>query len=393
MEMPGKGRLVLAQRANVDRYPPVLHQIRLLGQSDGITVVDSISSSEHDEIQTAPEVRRVRVREAQIDGRASLLRRVTKGFAFARTFKRELASFPDVAIAYDADTAATLLRSPRIRMTKRVVHLHESLDLSSVGRSTGLSVRYLQKRLARADLVIIPDAHRAQMVTSACRLVKEPLVVMNCPLLIPQLPESRLLPALQERGITTQNIAHYQGAIGPDHYLDTIISSMTRWPSDAVFVIVGSAREEYRSTLQMHAASLGVAERVVWMGRVPYRDLLSYTIGAAVGLSFFEPTNDNFRYSAGASNKRFEYVALGIAQATNSSAGVDEIFGRPGLAVLLDRVDPQSIGDAIGLLLSDAHRRKEMGQRARRAHLSVNNYEVQFAPVVSRLESWRRVGA
>jgi len=393
MKARGKGKLLLAQRANVDRYPPVLHQARLLGERFDISVVDSVASVALDDVQTAPEVRRVRVHEARSDGRASILRRATRAFAFARTVKRELSAVPDVAIAYDADTAALLLRAPRTLSTKRVVHLHEALDLTEVGRSTRLSARYLLKNLPRADLVIIPDAHRAQMVRSACGLSTEPLVVMNCPLLIPQLPASRLLPALRERGIITSNIAHYQGAIGPDHCLDTIISSMPRWPKDAVFVIVGSAREDHRQQLQELAGSLGVAERVIWLGRVPYGELFSYTVGATVGLTFLESTTDNWRFSAGASNKRFEYAALGIAQITNAGAGMEETFGRPGLAVLLDTLEPRSMGDAIAALLSDPDRRARMGDLARMAHLSLNNYEAQFAPVVSRLDSWRRAEA
>jgi len=50
------------------------------------------------------------------------------------------------------------------------------------------------------------------------------------------------------------------------------------------------------------------------------------------------------------------------------------------------------MGEAIGALLSDPNRRTEMGERARRAHLSVNNYERQFAPVISRFDSWRGAG-
>ena len=115
-------------------------------------------------------------------------------------------------------------------------------------------------------------------------------------------------------------------------------------------------------------------------------------MGAAVGLTFLELTTDNCRFSAGASNKRFEYAALGIAQVTNAGAGMEEIFGRPGLATLLDRLDPQSMGDAIGALLSNPNRRAEMGERARRAHLSVNNYEAQFAPVVSQTRLVAKLG-
>lgn len=384
-----RGTSLLAQRANIDRYPPVLSQLRLLAGRFDSTVVDSISALEPDDFQTAPNVMRLRLRGEGFDSRFSLANRFSEFRAFSRRVRQQLALGPHVAVAYDADAAAVLLRSPRgTNSTKRIVHLHELLEPSTASRSTRLSIGFLVRKLSRADLVVVPDSQRARVVAAQCGLPNEPLVAMNCPLRLAELPESRLLPSLRERGFTTSRIAHYQGAIGPDHHLETIISSMPHWPSDAVFVIVGAAREEYRLKLEQLAAARGVAARVIWLGRVPYRELLSYSIGASVGLTFLEPTTENWRLSAGASNKRFEYAALGIAQITNAGPGMEEVFGRPEIAVILDQLDPQSMGNAIGGLLSNATRNAAMGERARLAHLSTNNYERQFSPVLEQLESW-----
>jgi len=213
---------------------------------------------------------------------------------------------------------------------------------------------------------------------------------MNCPPLLHMLPDSRLIPALRDRGVTTRHIVHYQGAVGPAHGLETIVASMKFWPADSVFVVIGGGSEEYRERLEALAASVAAAERLIFLGRVPYCEVLSFAVGAAVGLTFLESTADNWRFCAGASNKRFEYAALGIAQVTNSGAGMDELFGKPGLAVLVDSLDPATIGQAVAELLGDPRGAKEMGERARSAHLRTNNYEYQFAPVQEVIESWLR---
>jgi hypothetical protein len=382
--------VLLAQRANVDRYPPVLHQLRILAESGDVTVLDRMANVEREEVQAPAEVERLRIRfEAENGGRFSSLHHITDAFAFARTYNRLIAREPDIAISYDEDTAALLLHLSHGRPAlKRVVHLHELPETTTAGRITRISMRYLLRSLNRADMVVLPDAHRAKVITEEFRLTQEPFVVMNCPALLPALPSSRLIPALCERGIVSSKVVHHQGSIGPAHYLDTIISSMKYWPSDAVFVMLGAGREEYFQRLRALAASIGVDERVIFLGRVPYGEVLSYAVGATLALTLLEPTIDNQRFSAGASNKRFEYAALGIPQVTNADPGMNKIFGDPGFAVLLEDVNPETIGSAVARILANPEAASEMGRRARAAHLSINNYEKQFEPVVSQFNSW-----
>lgn len=385
-----KSQILLAQRANIDRYPPVLHQIRLLASSADITVLDRKATSEKDEAGTSEGIERIRVPfNAEDRGGLSPVRRLGEAFAFARNYDELLTRRPDISIAYDEDTAAVLLRSSFARLRlRRVVHLHELPEPTTAGITTRLSMRYLRRTLRRADMVIIPDADRARIVASKFKLSKDPFVVMNCPTLLSRVPSSKLIRALHDRGINSENIVHYQGSIGPAHYFEDIITSMRFWPADSVFVVVGSGREEYLRKLRTIAASIGVENRVIFLGRVPYREVLDYAVGATVGLTLLEPTIDNQLFCAGASNKRFEYAALGIPQIANDDPGMDEVFGKAGTAVLLKRIDPELIGRTVESLLSNREGAADMGRRARVAHLSVNNYERQFAPVLEQFRSW-----
>jgi hypothetical protein len=163
---------------------------------------------------------------------------------------------------------------------------------------------------------------------------------------------------------------------------------MIHWPADSIFVVIGGSENEYRAHLRQVAASVGVSSRVQYIDRVPYSEVLSYAVGATVGITLLEPRIKNWRYSAGASNKRFEYAALGIAQVTNAGPGMDEVFGQAQVASLLDTVGPASIGQEIARLLSTPAATAAMGAHARAAHLRANNYDAQFAPVLQIIESW-----
>jgi len=129
------------------------------------------------------------------------------------------------------------------------------------------------------------------------------------------------------------------------------------------------------------------------VGRVPYDDVLAFAIGATVGITMVEPLNRNTEFCAGASNKRFEYAALGIPQVTNTGAGMHSLFEITGIAMLADIKNVESIGTTVARLLLDRSRAISIGQQARRLHLSSYNYEAQFAPVVERMEEWMNTRA
>jgi glycosyltransferase involved in cell wall biosynthesis len=379
--------VLFAQRANVERYPPVLHQLRVLSEFSACTVLDELRVDEEESQHSSDHVRRKRVRSSKLAEVLGPAGKLQNALAFASTFSRLLRQKPKVAIAYDPFAAAQLLRR-RSSAPKRIVHLHELLNVNAGGRADRLSVKYLRQNLRNADLVVVPDPFRARLTQDFAKLNAEPAVVMNCPALLPRVPSSKLLPALRERGVETSKIVHYQGSVGAEHGLELIIDSMQYWPQEAVFVIVGGGKKEYLTSLRERAAALGMSHRLVLLGLVPYREVFAYAVGASVGLTLLDCSIENWLYSAGASNKRFEYAALGTAQITNAGPGMTEVFGKGGLAMLLDDVAPRALGRAIASVLDNPEIAGAMGQRARAAHLSSYNYESQFAPVAERIHSW-----
>ena len=381
-------QFLLAQRADVQLYPPVLHQARALADLGHVRVLDAADASSQKAARLNGRIEHIR---ADAHGRWWAQAHRVRLLQFLRMFQRAIATRPVVAFGYDVDAAAALIASRAFYPTiRRVVHLHElgTPALWASSRMSTAALRYLTHRLRRADLVIVPDTHRATLTAEQFRLPEPPVTVMNCPPRLDRLPDSRLVPYVHAHNLPASRIVQYQGVIGEDHGLDTVIRSMSHWPDDAVLALVGSGPQDAVDRLRRLAAAHGVDERVLWIGRVPYDQVFSYGVGAAVGLSILVPTNHNWKYASGASNKRFEYAALGIPQVTNVGPGIDDLFTRTGIAAAVPHDDPRAIGDAVTRYLTDSARVSNAGVRARRLHLTTYNYEEQFAPVVDRIEQW-----
>jgi glycosyltransferase involved in cell wall biosynthesis len=91
------------------------------------------------------------------------------------------------------------------------------------------------------------------------------------------------------------------------------------------------------------------------------------------------------RFAAGASNKRFEYAALGIPQITTAAPGIEETFVAKALALSVPWDDNAALATAISRLLENRALRQSMGEKARALHLSQYNYEREFEPVMARI--------
>ncbi len=374
-------RFLLAQRADVDLYPPVLHQSRILERLGSVTILDT--SDQTPGKSAGEQVNRHRVHSGLP---ANTWQKIRALFEFRSALGNQLKKNLDVAIAFEPDAAALLL-GLRKTGTKRVVHFHEHVDITgySESRVSRWAVKRMLRLIGRADLVIVADEHRADYLGDLVPVDTRIMVVMNCPLLVKQIPESSLIPFLEKRGHPTHSVVHYQGAVGPDHGLEVIIESMKFWPAESILVIVGSGSDEYTSQLEVIARNTGVVGRIVFVGRVPYEEVLSYAVGAALGVTLLDTTRSNWKFAAGASNKRFEYVALGIPQVTNPGPGIAQLFEASGVAVLADPSSPEEVGTRISSYLENPDARKTAAAKARELHLSSYNYEHQFQPVLRHL--------
>jgi glycosyltransferase involved in cell wall biosynthesis len=197
---------------------------------------------------------------------------------------------------------------------------------------------------------------------------------------------SPLRQRLADLGQPQARVVGYLGSIGADQGLTEAARSMRHWPADALLVLIGPASESMKHRILEAARAGGAASRVLFLGAHPHNQALALVAGADLGISLVQPNNESWLYSAGAINKRFEYMALGLPQVTNNGPGVSELIESNPCGLCVDARDPEAIGAQVRRLLEDPSQRRLFGTTARTLHLSRFNYEAQFAEVAEWIQ-------
>jgi Glycosyltransferase Family 4/Glycosyl transferases group 1 len=281
---------------------------------------------------------------------------------------------------------ATLLRRPL------VYRCHDFVESDRHISRGARFVRAFERRFARtADVVIVPDASRADVIRRELQLPRPPIVVANAPLVRPPRSSTALQEALSARGARFQAVVLRQGILGPGHAIEATIRSMPDWSSpDWGFVLLGFGQERYIDHLVSLARSLEVERRVIVLPPVSYHEVSTYTVGADVGHALYDPVNVNHRFMGTSSNKVMEYMAAGLPLLVSSSDSFRPYLERYACGLIADPDSPTSIAAAINSLLSSYDHRKLMGESAARAFDQVFSFDRQFAPALAAIDSLAR---
>ena len=86
-------------------------------------------------------------------------------------------------------------------------------------------------------------------------------------------------------------------------------------------------------------------------------------------------------FNAGASNKIFEYLSMGVPVVTNQSAFFREVIDS-SVAYFADPNSVESISQAVKSAFEDQEEHLRKSKTARALHLEKFNYEKQFNPIL-----------
>src|SRR5262245_8216311 len=127
---------------------------------------------------------------------------------------------------------------------------------------------------------------------------------------------------------------------------------------------------------------------VEYIGMVPSRaDLLMQAARAHVGLALMprQSSDLNMRCMTGASNKPFDYMAVGLPLLVSNLPDWTRIFVAPGFARAADPTNLDSLTAALEWFVNHPSQREAMAARARAKIESDWNYDTVFAPIIGML--------
>jgi glycosyltransferase involved in cell wall biosynthesis len=147
------------------------------------------------------------------------------------------------------------------------------------------------------------------------------------------LPTDTKIIILQGAGINMQR--------GAEEALEAM-----QWIKGAVLLIVGSG--DVIEQLKHMRAELGLQEKVIITGKVPYELLAQYTRLADLGLSLDKDTNLNYRYSL--PNKLFDYIHAGVPVFVSNLVEIARIVKHYKIGFVADNHDPNYMAEEINAI-------------------------------------------
>ncbi len=133
-------------------------------------------------------------------------------------------------------------------------------------------------------------------------------------------------------------------------------------------VIIGSG--DIIESLKLTARETGAADKIVFLPRMPWEEMMRYTMSCDAGLSLDTDTCINQRYSL--PNKLFDYIAAGIPAIVSPLPEVSAVIERYGCGIVLGEVTPLAIRDTLEKLRYDRTFLSSLKEKATEARSELN---------------------
>ncbi len=271
----------------------------------------------------------------------------------------------------------------RLTGAQIVYHEHDTPSYAGAPSRFLRAVRAARLRMARrADLCVLPQAGRLSAFVAETGRQGPTQCVWNCPLR----EEAEAAPA-RDGSRSGGPTFYFHGSLNRERLPLSVVDAAARAGADTRLAIVGYetvGSKGHIADLLRHAAALGLEERVLYAGPLPLRaDMLAVAASADVGLAFMPPASDdiNMAQMAGASNKPFDYLAVGQMLLVSDLPDWRSLFVEPGFALACDPYDVDDLARAMRWCVEHPDEVRAIGERGRRRIVEDWNYERRFAPV------------
>lgn len=383
-----KPQLLIAIYANPDYYPPTVYAVRILSCYFRIHILcrnmDKPIRKWPDDVTIERLGYYASVRDKEAAGAGEKLLEYYRFVVRTRMLIRQME--PAILYSYDPYAfVASLVGRMGKRSTPLILHLHELPTTENLSRTSleGWVVRAALAGSKSAEEVVCPEKYRAAHWLGAAEDSRTPIIVPNC-------PDRSYFTAPADWGETIERRFRarevvYVGHASADNGHLEALRALALTDRGFRMRIVGNHRPEFGAGFDALARELGVAERVSLDGWLPQDEVVARASAASAGLSLHKPVSKGLEYLGSASNKLFEYAAMGLPVVVPDRASYRDFLGDAQWVTYADVEQPRSIARAISSIFADRERYVAMSRAARRAFEEHYNYERVFAPALERI--------
>jgi glycosyltransferase involved in cell wall biosynthesis len=248
----------------------------------------------------------------------------------------------DVILANDLDTLLPAYLVSRIRGRELVYDSHEYFT-----EAEGLTGRIFQKKVWETiEGWIFPKLKRVYTVNESIANIYKNKYRVNVRV-VRNIPEIRPLGVLRNRIDVRLPLDKFimilQGAyIDPDRGALEALQSL-QYLDNVLLLIIGSGRE--MPLLKEMSSEPIYRDKVMIMDKMPFADLMQYTMNADLGLTLDKPLHLNYKYSL--PNKLFDYIHAGVPVLASNLPELNRIITQYKVGFLIEKTTPESIAAAV----------------------------------------------
>ncbi len=171
----------------------------------------------------------------------------------------------------------------------------------------------------------------------------------------------------------------FQGSMDSSHGIEELIPLLKEAiiGKEPGLLLVGKSKEGYKESIDELSRQHGVANKVRFEGLIPYSMIPEYTASANIGMAIYRNQNVMSTTMGTASNKIYEYAALGLPVICLDTAYYREQRQQFPWIFVTD-CSPDSYLETVGAIIMQY---PVVSAAARRDFMNQLNFEVVFEPV------------
>ena len=148
---------------------------------------------------------------------------------------------------------------------------------------------------------------------------------------------------------TTEKLLILQGSgINRDRGAEEAVMAMRSINNSRLLLLGGG---DVVTELQKLAENFGVSDKIIFLPRMSYQEMMKYTAACDLGLTFDKNTNINYRFSL--PNKIFDYIRAGIPVMASRLPEVEKIVDGYGIGWFISCHEPEMMAQEMEAVLQD----------------------------------------
>lgn len=272
----------------------------------------------------------------------------------------------DVYHAHDLNTLIQGIVSAKLRLKrKKLIYDSHEVQTSRTHYSFEKIYRIEKFLLKFVDKVIVENDTRADYHKKLYK--NRPTPIHNYSELY-NIDEVKAFPLREAYNISEDTkIVLYQGGMQEGRGLFKLLDAF-KDVRNGKLIMLGDGKE--RQNLIDYHSELELENKVIFIDRVPYKELRSYTKSADIGIQFLE--NTNFNHYSASSNKLFEYLMAHVPVIGSDLPEIKKIIEEEKVGLIVEESNTMELQQAIQELIDDEDKRNYFKKNTQRAKNKYN---------------------